>query len=159
MNDNTPHIPFTTLMADIHRMFSTSLYRQLKANGINLSRSQWRVLTHLRSQDGLTQSELAERLLIEKAPAGTLIDKLEANGLVERRPDPNDRRARRVFITVKSEPLLPLIEQTVTGLKVQCMEGISEEEQRLLSQTLTRIHLNLQEIRSQNASASTDELL
>ncbi|MBU3068295.1 MarR family transcriptional regulator [Aestuariicella sp. G3-2] len=154
MNDS-PHIPFATLMADIHRMFSTSLYRQLKADGINLSRSQWRILTHLRTQDGLTQSELAERLLIEKAPAGTLIDKLEAAGLVERRPDPNDRRANRVFITVKSEPLLPLIEQTVTELKMQCMAGISEEEQHQLNQTLTRIHLNLQAIR--NPSATTEE--
>lgn len=149
---DTPRIPFTTLMADIHRMFSTTLYRQLKADGINLSRSQWRVLTHLRTQDGLTQSELAERLLIEKAPAGTLIDKLEAAGLVERRPDPNDRRANRVFITEKSEPLLPLIEQTVSELKVQCMAGISEEEQQLLNQTLTRIHLNLQSIRNQNST-------
>lgn len=151
MNDST-HIPFTTLMADIHRMFSTSLYRQLKADGINLSRSQWRILTHLRTQDGLTQSELAERLLIEKAPAGTLIDKLEAAGLVERRPDPNDRRANRVFITVKSEPLLPMIEQTVTELKMQCMAGISEQEQQQLNQTLTRIHLNLQAIRNPNAT-------
>lgn len=149
---DTPRIPFTTLMADIHRMFSTTLYRQLKADGINLSRSQWRVLTHLRTQDGLTQSELAERLLIEKAPAGTLIDKLEAAGLVERRPDPNDRRANRVFITEKSEPLLPLIEQTVSELKLQCMAGISEEEQQLLNQTLTRIHLNLQSIRNQNST-------
>lgn len=149
---DTPRIPFTTLMADIHRMFSTTLYRQLKADGINLSRSQWRVLTHLRTQDGLTQSELAERLLIEKAPAGTLIDKLEAADLVERRPDPNDRRANRVFITEKSEPLLPLIEQTVSELKLQCMAGISEEEQQLLNQTLTRIHLNLQSIRNQNST-------
>ncbi len=147
--------PFATLMADIHRMFSTALYRQLKSDGIELTRSQWRVIVHLRAQNGLTQSELAERLLIEKAPAGTLIDKLEARGLVERRPDPNDRRAKRVYATPACDPLVPVMEQVVQDLKNQCMDGLTQAEQEMLHQLLSKVHGNLQEVRQQNSAQST----
>lgn len=150
------NLGFATIMADIHRMFSTALYRQLKADGINLTRSQWRVIAHLRINDGLTQSDLAERMLIEKAPAGTLIDKLEAAGLVERRPDPSDRRVKRIFITAKAAPLVPIIEDVVNDLKTISMAGLNQDEQDTLSQLLGKIHLNLQVLRSQSNCANTN---
>ncbi len=147
---------FTTLMADIHRMFSTALYRKLKADGIGLTRSQWRVITHLKNQDGLTQSELAERLLIEKAPTGTLIDKLEASGLVERRPDAQDRRVKRVFITPKAEPYFPEIEQCVDDLSEVSMQGLNGDEKQQLVALLEKIHINLQELRQQTPVPSSE---
>ncbi len=156
MTDPIDELGFPTLMADIHRMFSTALYRQLKADGINLTRSQWRVIAHLKGGDGLTQSDLAERLLIEKAPVGTLIDKLEIAGLVERRADPNDRRVKRVFITPKSEPLFPDIEQSVQDLKDISMRGLSASEQTQLQILLTKIHLNLQGTRSPSSPSLQD---
>lgn len=156
MSDRNEELAFPTLMADIHRMFSTALYRQLKADGINLTRSQWRVIAHLKGLDGQTQSELAERLLIEKAPVGTLIDKLEAAGLVERKPDPNDRRVKRVFITRKTEPLFPEIENTVEELRGISMQGLSADDQDQLHTLLAKIHLNLQGVRNQSSSCHSD---
>lgn len=130
-------------------MFSTALYRQLKADGIHLTRSQWRVIAHLKHQDGQTQSELAERLLIEKAPVGTLIDKLEAAGLVKRKADPKDRRVNRIFITAKATPYFPEIEDSVNELLLLSMQGLSNNEQNQLLTLLEKIHLNLQDLRNQ----------
>ncbi len=158
MAASNDELGFPTLMADIHRMFSTALYRQLKANGINLTRSQWRVIAHLKGRDGQTQSELAERLLIEKAPVGTLIDKLEAAGLVERRPDPNDRRVKRVFITHKAEPLFPDIEDSIKELRETSMHGLSTDEQEQLHRLLAKIHLNLQGTRSPSPTTHQNTL-
>ena len=158
-NTSSSEPRFPTLMADIHRMFSTSFYRQLKQGGINLTRSQWRVITHLKSHDGLTQSELAERLLIEKAPTGTLIDKLENAGLVERRPDPNDRRVKRVFITQHAAPLLPTIEQVAAELIEVSMDGLSADEQQQLHQLLNKVHLNLQAQRQPSGQPNQESAL
>ncbi|MGH1372612.1 MAG: MarR family winged helix-turn-helix transcriptional regulator [Cellvibrionaceae bacterium] len=158
MTAPTDELGFPTLMADIHRMFSTAFYRQLKADGINLTRSQWRVIAHLKGCDGLTQSELAERLLIEKAPVGTLIDKLEAAGLLERKADPNDRRVKRVFMTRKAEPLLPHIEQSAMELREISMHGLTADEQTQLQRLLGKVHLNLQGTRNPPSAAHQDTL-
>jgi len=128
-------------------MFATALYRRLKAQGIPLTRSQWRALTHLKFQDGLSQSELAERLWMEKAPLGTLLDKLEATGLIERRAAPHDRRVRLVYVTAKAGPLLPLIEQQVNTLSATAFEGLSVQEQAELTRLMAKVHSNMLDIR------------
>jgi DNA-binding MarR family transcriptional regulator len=72
---------------------------------------QFDVLATLRFGEGLTQQELAERLLVTKGNVCGVLDRLEALGWVERRPDPDDRRANRVYLTTvgrrKVETLLP----------------------------------------------------
>jgi len=139
-----------SLISDSHRLFASALYRRLKAEGIPLTRSQWRTLTHLKFQDGLSQSELAERLWMEKAPLGTLLDKLEIAGLIERRSAPNDRRVRLVYVTAKAEPLLPLIEQQVNQLRDHALQGLSADEQAELGRLLSKVHGNILEIRQRD---------
>jgi len=136
-----------SLISDSHRMFATALYRRLKAEGIPLTRSQWRALTHLKFQDGLSQSELAERLWMAKAPLGTLLDKLEATGLIERRAAPDDRRVRLVYVTAKAGPLLPLIEQQANSLSDAALEGLSAQEQAELTRLMAKVHSNMLGIR------------
>lgn len=151
MTDNTEHaVGPLSLISDAHRMFAAALYRRLKAKGIPLTRSQWRVLTHLRFQGGLSQSELAERLWMEKAPVGTLLDKLETAGLIERRASPHDRRVRLVFVTPNAAPLLPLIEQQVNTLGDVAFEGVSQEEQAQLAHLLRKVHGNMLELRQRD---------
>lgn len=139
-----------SLISDSHRMFASALYRRLKAEGIPLTRSQWRTLTHLKLQDGLSQSELAERLWMEKAPLGTLLDKLEAAGLIERRSAPHDRRVRLVYVTPKAEPLLPLIEQQISQLRDNALQGLSTDEQAEFTRLLSKVHGNMLEIRQRD---------
>ena len=64
-----------------------------------MTRAQWAVLARLESNEGLKQSELAEMLDLQPITLTRLVDRLCANGLIERRADPNDRRAKRLYLT------------------------------------------------------------
>ena len=95
---------FGFILNDVARLLRTTFDRRVKSLG--LTRSQWWVLNHLFRNDGVTQSELADMLEIEKATLGRLLDRLEAKGWVRREADAADRRARRVFLTDEVEPAL-----------------------------------------------------
>lgn len=77
-------------MTDVARLMRTVFERRVRDHGLTLA--QWVVLTRVHTTPGLSQSEVADILEIEKATAGRLIDKMEAKGWLERRPDPKDRR-------------------------------------------------------------------
>src|SRR5215831_20431170 len=76
----------------------------LAAYGLSLS--QFDVLATLWHSEGITQQELAERLLVTKGNVVGLIDRVGAAGWVERRPDPEDRRANRLYLTDSGRKLL-----------------------------------------------------
>lgn len=66
---------------------------------MGLTAPQWQVLAELHREQGITQTELADNLVMAKSPLGKLLDKLELNGLIERRADEIDRRAKRIYLT------------------------------------------------------------
>jgi DNA-binding MarR family transcriptional regulator len=68
----------------------------------DLTPAQFEVLAHLHTNPGITQQELAEKLLVTKGNVCGLINRLEADGLVERCPDPEDRRSNRLHLTEKA---------------------------------------------------------
>ena len=92
------------LIADVARLLRAAFERQISETG--LTRTQWQALVYLIRQEGLTQTELAQRLDIGKATVGGVIDRLARAGLVERRDDPIDRRANRVLI-YSEKPSIP----------------------------------------------------
>jgi DNA-binding MarR family transcriptional regulator len=104
-------------------------------------------------QDGQFQSQLAEQMLMEKAPLGTLLDKLQAANLLERRPDPNDRRLKRVFITPKGRELFPVLEQESTKLQEIGMPDWDADKKALLLELLAEIRGNIIDYREGKDSA------
>lgn len=70
-----------------------------RAKGRGTTRAQWIVLFRLRQQEGLSQVDLAEVLELQPISLVRLLDRLVEHGLLERRPDPRDRRANRLFLT------------------------------------------------------------
>ena len=98
----------TRTVHEISLMISRIFNRRVKEVG--LTRVQWQTLYLLCSRDGLTQTELAECLAMTKPSLGQVVDRLEAEGWVERRDDPEDRRANLVFLTDKATPLIPQME-------------------------------------------------
>lgn len=66
---------------------------------MGLTAPQWQVLSELYREQGITQTELADALVMAKSPLGKLLDKLEKNKLIERRDDKIDRRAKRIYLT------------------------------------------------------------
>ncbi len=89
---------------DVGRMLRT--YADYKASQFGMTRAQWVVLARLDRSEGLKQSELAEILDVQPITLTRLLDRLCANGLIERRPDRTDRRAKRLYLTAAARPLL-----------------------------------------------------
>jgi MarR family transcriptional regulator for hemolysin len=108
-----------TLM-DVARMLRT--YADQRGRQFGISRAQWTVLVRLDRQEGLKQSELAEILDLQPISLTRLLDRLAENGLIERRPDPNDRRANRLYLTPAARPLL----EQLAGLGVDMMATVLE---------------------------------
>ena len=89
------------VLSDVARLLRTEFDRRVRRLGI--TRAQWLVLTRLHRRPGASHSELAEMMEVEKATAGRMIDRLVANGWVERRSEPGDKRVKRVYLTVEAE--------------------------------------------------------
>ena len=89
------------VISDVARLLRTEFDRRVRRLGI--TRAQWLVLTRLHRRPGASHSELAEMMEVEKATAGRMIDRLVANGWVERRSEPGDKRVKRVYLTPEAE--------------------------------------------------------
>ena len=105
-------------LVDVARMLRT--YADQRARQFGISRAQWVVLMRLHRSEGLKQSELAEILDLQPISLTRLLDRLSDSGLIERRADPNDRRANRLYLTPAARPLL----KQLTALGDEMMETV-----------------------------------
>jgi MarR family transcriptional regulator, transcriptional regulator for hemolysin len=94
-------------------------------------------------KNGMTQKEIADRVGIEAPTIVPIIDKLEEQKIVERRPDPSDRRNNLIFLTDKSEAKWELIIECALELEKASSQGVSAEELEITKTTLRRIAQNV----------------
>ena len=136
---NGAEVPgFGTLLGETGRAWRYRLDQRLKPLG--LSQAKWITLLKLsRAADGMTQGELAERLGVENPTLARLLDRMAADGWVERRESETDRRCKTVHLRSKSRALLEQIDAVATRLSIELMEGIPEREVRLCMSVLRRI--------------------
>jgi DNA-binding MarR family transcriptional regulator len=132
---------FGFILNDVARLLRTAFDRRVKSLG--LTRSQGWVLNHLFRNDGITQSELADILQVEKATLGRLLDRLEAKGWVRRENHADDRRAKRVFLTEEVEPGLKAMRWAAAELRRDALAGLSAEDQTRFVDALLAIKANL----------------
>ncbi len=132
---------FGFILNDVARLLRTAFDRRVKSLG--LTRSQGWVLNHLFRNDGVTQSELADILQVEKATLGRLLDRLEAKGWVRRENHADDRRAKRVFLTEEIEPALRAMRAAAADLRRDALAGLSTEDQTRFVDALLAIKANL----------------
>jgi len=132
---------FGFILNDVARLMRTAFDRRVKPLG--LTRSQWWVLNHLFRHDGVTQSELADILEVEKATLGRLLDRMEAKGWVRRANHADDRRAKRVFLSDEVEPALKAMRAAAAELRRDALAGLSAEDQIRFVDTLLAIKSNL----------------
>ncbi|MEO1138952.1 MAG: MarR family transcriptional regulator [Pseudomonadota bacterium] len=109
----------------------------------DLTRLKWLAMGIVADNEGLTQVRLAERLELKSAATGKLVDRLVARGLVERQPDPTDRRAHRLFATKKAENLLKDLEPLGDSIRESVLQGLNAEDVHGLTKTLQKIKTNL----------------
>jgi MarR family transcriptional regulator for hemolysin len=110
---------------DVARMLRTRFDRWARSYG--LTRAQGVILVRLYRQPGLSQNEMAAICEVEPITVGRLVDRLEARGLIERRPDPTDRRIKRLHLLAASEPVLAKIEDYRADVNDYLLSGVSAE--------------------------------
>ena len=129
------------VIADVARLLRTAFDRRVRTLGI--TRAQWLVLTRLHRHPGVSQSELADIMEVERASAGRMIDRLEANGWVERRAQDGDRRVKRVYLTPEAERVHRRIWRVAEATVDDALADLSAREGAQLRALLGRVKKNL----------------
>lgn len=119
-----------------------------KAQALGLTSAQWRVLsavarTEMLNQEPLNQATLADQMDMEPITLSRHVDRMEAAGLIERRPDPSDRRAYRLFLTEAARPLVADFRAVAFECVNSAIVGVTDAEIDLVTDVLSRIRANL----------------
>lgn len=130
-----------TKIGDLSRLARRSF--DARARQIGVTRQQWQVLVTLRRNEGVNQGGLAELLDVEPISICRMVDRLQEADLVERRPDPADRRSWRLFLTAKAEVLLAQLRPLADEMEAQALDGINPAQRDDLCRLLDAIRLNL----------------
>ncbi|EON92137.1 MarR family transcriptional regulator [Marinobacter lipolyticus SM19] len=118
---------FPFAVARVTRRWRKLLDERLKDLGVTQAR--WTTMVYLREGgEGLTQRELASLMAIENPTLVRLLDSLEQQGLIERRPCPNDRRARRLHLTDNGRAFMEDLTVRAAKLREEMLEGIPDKE-------------------------------
>jgi MarR family transcriptional regulator for hemolysin len=128
-------------LMDVARLLRT--YADQRARQFGISRAQWVVLMRLDRSEGLKQSELAEILDLQPISLTRLLDRLAENGLIERRDDPNDRRANRLYLTPAARPLLNQLYALGNDMMDEVLNGLDDKAHEQLLGDLLRMKDNL----------------
>jgi MarR family transcriptional regulator for hemolysin len=121
-------------------------YADQQAASLALTRAQWAVLARLERSEGLKQTELAEQLDLQPITLTRLVDRLCEHGLIERRSDPRDRRAKRLFLTPTARPLLERLHALGETLMTQALAGIDDATFTEMLQQFGRMKNNLRQL-------------
>jgi MarR family transcriptional regulator for hemolysin len=114
-----------------------------RAASLGVTRAQWKVLFHLSRTPGLRQVEMADLLDVEPITLSRIVDRLDEAGLVERRADPADRRAWRLFLTDKAAPLVEKLFELGTAMAAEAFRGIPKDQIETMRTALAAIRDNL----------------
>lgn len=137
---------FGFLIHDVSRMRRTLFDEAMKPHGV--TRSQWSLLSNLSrvGKDGMMQVDIAKHMDVGKVTIGGLVDRLRAAGFVEQRLDPNDRRARRIFITDKGFDVIEKMQKEGAKLNRGILKGVSKENLRITEETLAIVKSNIRQM-------------
>ena len=129
------------LLKDVTRLYSLNFERH--ASGLNLTMAQCKVLCHLQRNEGISQARLAYLTDTDPMTLVRILDRMEGEGLIERRPDAADRRARRLFLRDAAIPVLDEIWRISDRARAQSLSGLSAVECTQLIGLMQRIYANL----------------
>ena len=129
------------LLNDVARLLRTRFDQRARARG--MTRAQWVILARVDAKPGLSQNELASLLEVEPISVGRLVDRLELRGLLERRPDPADRRIRRLHLLPAAAPELEEITKAREVLGAELLGGVTPESRTQMVDALLTMKNNL----------------
>ena len=130
-----------TLLHDVARMQRTRFDQWARNYG--MTRAQGLILLRLEGQAGLSQNEMAAICEVEPITIGRLVDRLEARGLIERRPDPTDRRIKRLHLMPSAAPILAAINDYRLALREFMTDGLDKSVQESVIDALLHMKTKL----------------
>jgi MarR family transcriptional regulator for hemolysin len=141
MRPRNPRREFAFVLNDVARLLRT--YADQRARRLGITRAQWAVMARLEHSEGLKQSELAEMLDLQPITLTRLVDRLCASGLIERRPDPGDRRVKRLYLTAQARPLMDRLAELGNDLMGSVLEGFDAKAIERMIAELSGVKENL----------------
>jgi len=124
------------------KAFQKALDAELRKN-VGVTLSQWRVISTLVLQPGLTQKEIADKLGIEGATLVPVIDRMEKEGFLKRKPDSKDRRVNRIYLTPRADSLWNIMTESAFRIRKISTKDIPEDHIKNALDTLRKISKNL----------------
>lgn len=129
------------LVADLSRLMRRAFAQRIRDSSLTLA--QARALVYLSRNEGMRQVDLAAVLEVQPITLARLVDQLHAGGLVERRADPADRRAYRLYLRPGARAPLEEIARVGAAVRAQALKGLSEREANATLEGLRRMRENL----------------
>ncbi len=131
------------LMVDVTRLMRRAFQARLQEQDSRLTLAQARALVYVSRNEGLRQVDLAEMLEVQPITLARLIDQLAERGLVERRPNPGDRRAFQLHLTDAAESHLVLIDQVTAKARADMVRGLDKQQVSVAMAALAQMRDNL----------------
>jgi DNA-binding MarR family transcriptional regulator len=153
MSDDDARRDVLFVLHDVARLIRVEADKRARAHG--MTRAQWVILVRVERQPGLSQKELAEVMEVEPITVARLIDRMERRGIVERRPDPKDRRVWRLHLCPSATPLLGELHEARTALARMITGDLDMDAIEQLTETLMTMKATLnQEARTPRRAAA-----
>lgn len=146
------------LLIEVTRLLRKDFERRVRTRDLALTQIQWRAIANLSRSEGITQVVLADRLEIKPITMTRLIDRLAGAGWVERRPDPTDRRAVRLYLTDEAQPLVKQLQLLAAGTRDTALAGLSAAARRELLDALQHMKSNLLSAQEQDTASARSTL-
>jgi MarR family transcriptional regulator for hemolysin len=146
---------FGFLLKDLSRLYV--LRFEERARSISRTLPQCKVLVRLEDNEGVSQARLAEVSEVDPMTMVRIVDRMEADGLLERRPDPEDRRARCLFLTAKGRSLLDEVWRLAEETRAEVFAGVARADREVFMKVLEQLHRNaggLEELTEDSESAA-----
>src|SRR5215471_14418532 len=152
MIPTSPNRELAFSINDVARLLRT--HADQKAAQFGMTRAKWAVLSRLDRFEGLKQNELADMLDLQPITLTRLLDRLSENGLIERRADPDDRRANRLYLTPAARPLLEQLGELGEELMTTALAGVDRDSIERMVAQLATVKENLRQAIAQREAAT-----
>jgi MarR family transcriptional regulator for hemolysin len=140
---------FGFLLKEVSRRYGNRF--EVRAREISLNLAQAKALVRLEKNEGVSQARLAELAEVDPMTMVRILDRMEAEELLERRPDPADRRARCLYLTPKARPILSEIWRLSEEIRAELFAGVSKAEREQFMDVLERLYDNIFKLSSDHA--------
>lgn len=138
------------VLIDVARMLRSAFERRIASAGLGLTPGEARTLVRIASLEGSRQFDIAQRMGIEPMTLSTYLDRLQSLGLIERRPDPADRRAKLIFTT-------PVASALITGIRTEQLDLMQQVTSGIGADELAQIHGRLKLLRANLSALEEDD--